>query len=62
MANQIIPRTASNRNSSRPSREEALRIAIERATALRAAENGIIHSTVYQTTDPGPDFTPRSWR
>jgi len=43
-------------------REEALRIAMERVAALRTAEAGVISSTVYQTTDPGPDFTPRAWR
>ena len=62
MATQNIPHRISNGNQAQARREEALRIAQERLAAHQAAEGHIIRATVYQTSNPGPDFTPRAWR
>ena len=42
---------------------EALRLA-EQLVAARQAEaanSGIVYSEIHYTSDPGPDFTPRSY-
>ena len=63
MATRNIPHTPRNHNDNQARREQALRIAQAMFVAARqAAEAHVIHSTAYQTTDPGPDFTPRAWR
>jgi len=65
MATQTIPRRTSNRNTATQARRaEILRmVEVHVAQRLAADDNrGIICSTVYQTTDPGPDYTPRAWR
>ena len=43
---------------------EAIRLTEQLVAARQAADanRGIVYSTAYYTTDPGPDFTPRPWR
>ena len=62
MATRTISHRTRNHNDNQARREEALRIAQATLAARQAADNGIIRATVYQTTDPGPDFTPKAWR
>ena len=55
--------TRNTRNEeSQARRAELLRMVEARIAARNAAESHVIRSTVYQTQDPGPDFTPRPWR
>ena len=61
MATQTISHRPRNLNSRQYNREDALRIANEMIAARQAAEAHVIRATVYQTTDPGPDFMPRAW-
>ncbi|MCL2122495.1 MAG: hypothetical protein FWH34_00245 [Desulfovibrionaceae bacterium] len=51
--------TQRNHNDNQTRREELLRMVRERMAAREAAESHVIHSTVYNTSNPGPDFTPR---
>ena len=45
---------------SQAQRDEALRHALKRIEAHKAAEADVRKASVWQTEDPGPDYTPRA--